>query len=267
MNSNSIDTANIVTTIIVFIIGLVIVGVLLRKFTNLLVERRIITRDLSELIQRIYEVVAVLSTLFFIIMEISPEYLGLLALVSGIIVTVLAVLFIPFRTYWHYLNAKTYTSLRGSFYTFILPSHDKPVHGRVSQVETNYTVIENPLGKKLIIPNKLITEAVLIPAIPTITLLVKVFLEDENAVPAVASSLVEKLKEFEHPLIKKEKTVLINEIGSGYLEVRLLIHPINVPVEWDDINTLSTSIYETLMKTRVEMKGVKSIKVEFGGIT
>lgn len=248
----------------VFALALVVIGVLIKRLLDALTEKKHITRDLKELVLRIYEVVAVFSLLLVGVLELSPGYLVPLVIIFAVI-AVVVVIFVPLRTYMSYLNVKMYTGLRGTYYMLLLPSHDNPVYGKIVDVETYYTVLEDSVGRRLLIPNRLLSEAILTSSTPTLTYLIKISLENEVSLDLV-KAIIKRLEEYTHPLIRREKTVLLSEIGRDYFEIKLSVHPMSTPLDWDNISTLSTSIYEALVKSSEEIKGLRSVKIELTGV-
>lgn len=264
-----------IASLAVLAITLAAIGALLRRLLEAFRTRRGLPWDVVEVTTRVYDTMAVIIFTLAIAIAFFPQYWGLLLLMVAVAGIVAILLASPLRFYLSFVSIRLGPRFRGKYCEFLLPGHDRTVHGRVTSVDAYYVTLQDALGREMLVPNKLLNDAVVRPSVPTLTYRLRVSLEwvegqpTEESVSRAIETVVSTVEALEHPVVKKEKKVLVNDVGKEHLELLVMVHPLSVPVRWSDLNSLALSFYSALTGIGAQGLGfrVRSVRVELTGAT
>ncbi|MEZ0393565.1 MAG: hypothetical protein ABWK00_00740 [Desulfurococcaceae archaeon] len=240
------------SSLAIFALALVIVGIVLKRILDAMSARRGFPAEVADLAMRLYEAASVVAFLLAAVLTFFPEYWGMAALVIALLIAFFVLMAGPLRAYTSFVSIRMSPGLRGRYYELLLPGHDRPVHGRIASVNSYYTSVQDALGREALVPNRLLAEAVLRPAQPALTYRLRVRLSSSSGalfdVEQIIREATRALEELEHPAIKRDKRLLLSEVGEDFFELTVTVYPLSIPLRWSDVNDLSLSFYEALSK-------------------
>ncbi len=228
------NALQIMQPIIVTIIVILLLRFILNKILSSLTERGTLTITTKATIMRFVDIIVGFIIILVVLQALIQPY--------QVFVVVAILLFISFFLFYYelrefvaYINLQLLRHLRGRTFEIRLPNHEKPVYGRIVNIELLNSTIEDIYGKRIYVSNSLLVNAVLREHIPSIELRITL----HKLGPELASALeniLGSLREIDTGIFRIDtKKISIEKVSRNSITFRLIVFPTSTPIRISDL--------------------------------
>ncbi|MEM4020732.1 MAG: hypothetical protein QXS23_02555 [Desulfurococcaceae archaeon] len=236
---------------LVFItLALVLIRILAKRLLDTLLSKGTISASIRDIVVKIIDISIVVILISSAILIFLPQYWGIIGLLSVLAIIMLALLYIPLKSYLLGLAIQLDIKVRGKFHEIILPGYRKVLHGKVARTTSQHVVIQDVFGNEYMVRNEVFCNSILTTSSPHIELRLKIKYTCNDLCMNIINTVLDILERFRHPLIKTEKKIMVKKYTDSSVVMALKIFPINVPVRIVDI----VDVVENLMQALREFK-------------
>ncbi|OYT37824.1 MAG: hypothetical protein B6U89_06765, partial [Desulfurococcales archaeon ex4484_58] len=152
------------------------------------------------------------------------------------------------REFLAYINLQLLRHLRGKTFEIYLPSHSKPIYGRIINIDLLNSTIEDIYGRRIYVSNSLLLNSILREHIPSIQL--KITLNDiGDKVQDVLSNILSSFKEIDTGIFRiDDRKVSIERVSSNQISFKLVINPTSTPIRVSDLLSFTNTLNNLLSK-------------------
>lgn len=222
-----------------------------------LVERGKITYVSKSIFMRTIDLILLFTSVSIVLHTFFAPYQIFIALT--VLIVVLAVLFFyELREFIAYIDIQLMRRISGRVYEIHLPNHNKPIYGKIININPLETVIEDLYGRRIYVSNSLLMNSILREHVYSITL--RIVLRDLGDKPVESlNKIIKNIKSVESKVFRiDERKIIVDEISSDQCVLKIIANPIVTPIRTSDLIELIERLNNILLNHKPVIEIVAS---------
>lgn len=231
--------------LIMLLIGLIYL--VITRFLTALMNRGRISASTKATLSRLIGIISVFTIIVVFLQVIVSIELLVITIAILAFVSIL-IFFYELREFIAYINLQLLRHLHGRNYEIKLPYHEKPIYGRIVNIEPLSSTIEDIYGRRIYVANSLLVNSVMKEYIPSIQLRIRLS-HAEGDPFTVVKDITDSIKAIDLGIFRlDEKKIIIEKIGGGEVVTRINAYPTSLPIRLTDLVKLADSLNKSLTK-------------------
>jgi len=239
------ETLSTLLPVLAAIAVILLIRYIIGRLLSSLVERGTLTLGTKIAILRFVNIAVLIAILIIILQVVTASHLVIFA-IAVLVVVGGVIFFYELKEFAAYINIQLLRHLRGRVFEITLPYHEKPIYGRIVNIEPTGSTIEDMYGRKVYVSNTLLMNSILRDYQPCIPLRITVK-KASNSVTEVIDKIVESLNKAGHGLFRvDESDIVIENMSESTLTLKVLAHPAAIPVRAGDLARIAETLIDAL---------------------